>query len=160
MKTTRVLFVCMGNICRSPSADGVLKKLAADAGLDGAVEVDSAGTITLHSGQPADERMQATAAKRGYRLDGIARGVTERDFYDFDWVVAMDRANLRNLKPLRLADAPAEIKMFCDFCMEHADKEVPDPYYGGAAGFEHVMDLIEDGCRGLLDAVRGKEKGW
>ncbi len=157
MKLKRVLFVCMGNICRSPAAEGVMRKLAPDAGLDGAVESDSAGTITLHGGEPADARMRATAARRGYTLDSNARGVREHDFYEFDWIVAMDRANLRNLQAMRPADATAEIRMFCDSCMEHTDREVPDPYYGGDAGFEHVMDLIEDGCRGLLVAIREEE---
>lgn len=153
-KPFRILFVCMGNICRSPAADIVFHRVAADAGLDGRVMIDSAGTHGYHTGSPPDHRMAATLRKRGYTIHGKARHVKAGDLDDFDLVLAMDADNEREL--LRLA-TPAnrhKVRRFTDFCSQHSVREVPDPYYGGPAGFEHVADIIEDGCAGLLENAK------
>jgi protein-tyrosine phosphatase len=119
------------------------------------VEIESAGTIGYHSGALPDKRMRQAAATRGYQLDSRARQVRPEDFERFDWVVAMDMDNQRDLKTYRnRSSCHAEIKMFTDYCKQHNDKEVPDPYYGGADGFDYVLDLLEDGCEHLLDDVR------
>ena len=147
----KILFVCMGNICRSPAGEGVFRSLVQAEGLEDRFEIDSAGTISFHSGSPPDSRMREAGRRRGYTFEGSARGVNESDLDTFDWVIAMDRSNLRDLEGLRAGRAvSARLHLFSDFCMEHADKDVPDPYYGGDAGFEHVLDLLEDGCQHLL----------
>ena len=149
---TRVLFVCMGNICRSPTAEGVLRAAAEARGLDGAIDVDSAGTISYHAGEPPDARMRAAAAARGYQLGGRSRPVTRDDFETFDWIVAMDRDNLRDLEDA--ADGgSARLVLFSRFLPNGRPTDVPDPYYGGADGFEVVLDLVEVGCEGLLDEI-------
>jgi protein-tyrosine phosphatase len=143
----RVLFVCMGNICRSPTAEGVMRRLIADEGLD--IEVDSAGTGGWHAGEPPDERATLAARRRGVTLEGAARQVKASDFRRFDLLVAMDRGNLRDL--LALApdeEARAKVRLLV------ADTDVPDPYYGGDRGFENVLDMVESACRELLDEVR------
>lgn len=150
----RVLFVCMGNICRSPAAEGVFVHMLEEQGMDDAVEVDSAGTIGFHSGDPADSRMRAAAAKRGYDLTSRARQVSAQDFEEFDWILTMDDANYRDLEQLKPGvETRAKLKRFCDYCSCDT-REVPDPYYGGASGFERVLDLLEDGCAQLLHEVR------
>ena len=154
----RILFVCMGNICRSPTAEGVMRALLRDAGLDGRIEVDSAGTGNWHAGDPPDARATAAARARDIDLDGAARQVTAADFEDFDLLLAMDRENEREL----LARAPDEeargkVRLLREFAPEAVaagDLDVPDPYYGGPNGFERVLDLVEAACRGLLDEVR------
>jgi protein-tyrosine phosphatase len=154
----RILFVCMGNICRSPTAEGVMRALLRDAGLDGRIEVDSAGTGNWHAGDPPDARATAAARARDIELDGAARQVTAADFEDFDLLLAMDRENEREL----LARAPDEeargkvrlLREFDPAAVAAGDLDVPDPYYGGPNGFERVLDLVEAACRGLLDAVR------
>jgi protein-tyrosine phosphatase len=154
----RILFVCMGNICRSPTAEGVMRALLRDAGLDGRIEVDSAGTGNWHAGDPPDARATAAARARDIELDGAAREVTAADFDDFDLLLAMDRENEREL----LARAPDEeargkvrlLREFDPAAVAAGDLDVPDPYYGGPNGFEHVLDLVEAACRGLLDEVR------
>ena len=146
----RLLFVCLGNICRSPTAEGVMRSLVREAGLEDRIEIDSAGTGSWHVGAAPDERSTATARARGITLEGAARQVVLDDFARFDLLVAMDRANRREL--LRLApddDARAKVRM-----LRAGDEDVPDPYYGGEDGFEHVLDVIEEGCRRLLDEVR------
>ena len=144
----------MGNICRSPAAEGVFAHMLEEQGLSNTVEVDSAGTIGYHSGNPADSRMRAAAAKRGYDLTSRARQVNAGDFDTFDWVLAMDDANYRDLQQLKPAgETRAKLKRFCDYCKDTA-REVPDPYYGGVSGFERVLDLLEDGCTQLLEEVR------
>ncbi len=151
----RLLFVCMGNICRSPAAEGVMTKLAGKAGLIGRLQVDSAGTGGWHAGEPPDARMITSAARRGYELTGRARQVLASDFQRFDLIVVMDAQNLRDLKPFDPGGGLwSKVRMFCEFCSQHDDEEVPDPYYGGEAGFQRVIDLIEDGCAGLLDHAR------
>jgi low molecular weight protein-tyrosine phosphatase len=154
----RILFVCMGNICRSPTAEGVMRRLLREEGLEDAVTLDSAGTGGWHAGAPPDERAVAAARARGTTLDGEARAVTAADFDRFDLLLAMDRENERDL----LARAPddearAKVRLLREFdpaSVATGDLDVPDPYYGGPHGFDHVLDLVEAACRGLLDEVR------
>ncbi|MCI1193772.1 low molecular weight phosphotyrosine protein phosphatase [Calidifontimicrobium sp. SYSU G02091] len=150
--TTRVLMVCMGNICRSPTAEAVLRTQAALRGLARRVEVDSAGTHGWHAGEPPDPRAQAHGARRGYDLAPLrARRVQATDFGRFDLILAMDRDNLAHLLELRPPGAGARVELLMRFARRHAVDEVPDPYYGAADGFERVLDLVEDACEGLLD---------
>ena len=144
-----VLFVCMGNICRSPTAEAVFCKLASDAGRSSDFEIDSAGTIGYHTGHPADSRMRATAKVRGYSLDSIARRVESRDFEHFDLIVAMDDDNFQHLTAMNPGSRATVVRM-CDYCENHEESEVPDPYYGGEAGFQKVIDILEDACARLL----------
>ena len=150
-----VLFICMGNICRSPTGEGVLKKMLVAEGLNDRVFVDSAGTIAYHSGQPADSRMSQFAAKRGYQLDSVARQTKVADLEKFDLLLTMDRENIENMRAMdKGGKYHDKIRNFCEFCEAHSDKDVPDPYYGGDAGFEHVMDLIEDGCMQIVAHIK------
>ena len=148
----RVLMVCMGNICRSPLAEGVLRAKLERAGLQRRVVVESAGTSGLHAGEPPDPRGQRAATARGYDIDRLrARGVTEADFRQQDLLLAMDRQNLEWLRRQAPADGSAAIELLLDHGTGHSGiSEVPDPYYGSAQGFEHVLDLIEDACDGLV----------
>ena len=147
-RAIRILFVCMGNICRSPAGEGVLAKRVAEAGLSDRIEIDSAGTIGMHYGQPADARMRAAAAKRGYDR---ARQVTAADLDDFDLVLTMDQDNRSGVLALATNDTQRDrVRSFCSFCENHSETEVPDPYYGGSQGFEQVLDLLEDGCQAVL----------
>lgn len=151
----RICFVCLGNICRSPTAEGVMRKLIADRGFDGAIAIDSAGTGAYHAGEAADARARQTAAGRGIRLDSIARQFEHRDFERFDYVVAMDRDNLRELRDLAPNDAASsKVHLFRSFDPAAPDgAEVPDPYYGGERGFDDVFDICEAACRGLLEQI-------
>ena len=153
---TRVLMVCMGNICRSPLAEGVFRNLLDEAGLSGKVEVDSAATHAYHIGLPPDTRSVRTARRRGVDLTGIrARKVMPEDLQDFDHVVAMDRENYRQLSELCASeDQRDKIRLLMDYASQPLTREVPDPYYGGADGFEQAMDLIDEGARGLLAHIR------
>jgi len=144
-----VLFICMGNICRSPTAEGVFRKLVSEAGRHTDFEIDSAGTIGYHAGDRADRRMRAAAADRGYQLDSIARRIEVADFDRFDLIVTMDNANFRDVSALAPGSGARVVRM-CDYCQEHEETEVPDPYYGGAAGFQKVIDILEDACSNLL----------
>lgn len=148
----RVLMVCMGNICRSPMAEGVLRSKLRAAGLQHRVVVDSAGTSGLHAGEAPDPRGQRQATARGYEIGNLrARGVTEADFRENDLLLAMDEQNLAWLRKQAPAGARAEIGLLLDHATRHPGiHEVPDPYYGSAQGFEHVLDLIEDACDGLV----------
>lgn len=151
----KVIFVCLGNICRSPSAEAVMNSVIEKAGLSGKIECDSAGTIAFHAGEPADARMKKHALKRGYTLTSIARKFTHDDFGEYDYVVAMDRSNFTDLLALdKGAEYIDKISMMTSYCIECEDEEVPDPYYGGPQGFEHVLDLLEDACVGLLEKIR------
>ena len=156
MSEVRLLFVCMGNICRSPTAEAVMRDLVAQAGLDHAVTIDSAGTGGWHAGDPPDPRSVAAAARRGILVGGAARQVTVADFDAFDLLLAMDRANARELRARAPhAGASSKVRLLREFDRAGAgDLEVPDPYYGGGDGFDHVLDLVEAACRGLLDDVR------
>jgi protein-tyrosine phosphatase len=151
----RVLFVCMGNICRSPAGDNVFRHYVQQAGLQDKISCDSAGTIDYHTGNPPDARMSATLERRGFPIQGRAQHFTRKHFAEFDLILTMDHDNLRDV--LALANNPEEearVRPFTDFCHDHDFAEVPDPYYGGDAGFELVADLIEDGCTHLLEHVR------
>ena len=154
----RILFVCLGNICRSPTAEGVMRDLVRREGLQDAIEVDSAGTGGWHVGHPPDERSAAAAAERDIVIEGAARQVTPGDFDDFDLLVAMDRQNLADLRALAPDDeARARVRLFREYDSASAgasDLDVPDPYYGGEDGFDHVLDLVEAAARGLLEDVR------
>ena len=150
----RVLMVCMGNICRSPTAHGVLTQRVADAGLGDRIVVDSAGTHDYHVGRPPDERAQQHAARRGVDLSAQrARQLTARDFDAFDLVLVMDDANQHAARALCPPGQRHKLRRLTDFCTRHRASEVPDPYYGGAAGFEAVLDLVEDACDGVLAAL-------
>lgn len=157
---TKVLFVCMGNICRSPTAEGVFRQLAEAAGLGGAIAIDSAGTHDYHVGEPPDRRAQAAAAKRGYDLSGLrGRQVGVEDFHAFDYVLAMDYANLAVLERLCPPQQAHKVGLFMEFGRSFAAAEVPDPYYGGADRFERVLDMIEDAGRGLLQEIVRRSAG-
>lgn len=149
----RVLFVCMGNICRSPTAEGVFRYHAEQAGLADRLEIDSAGTHAYHVGEPADHRARAAAERRGMSLDGIrARRVSAQDFQRFDYIIAMDQENLARLRDEAPEEHSARLHLFLEFAAG-SETDVPDPYYGGAAGFERVLDLVEDASRGLLETL-------
>jgi len=144
----------MGNICRSPTAEGMFRHLAAEAGIAQSIEVDSAGTHAYHVNEPPDRRAQAAAERRGITLSDIrARRVQAEDFERFDYIIAMDRDNLELLIDQADAQHHHKIRLFLEFSSSRED-EVPDPYYGGAAGFERVLDLVEDASRGLLEMLR------
>ncbi len=148
-----VLFVCMGNICRSPTAEGVFRHHVEKAGLADRIDVDSAGTHAYHVGEPPDHRARAAAERRGMSLDGIrARRVSSADFERFDYIIAMDEDNLFRLRDEAPDDHTAEIRLFLEYSTG-SETEVPDPYYGGAAGFERVLDLVVDASQGLLKAL-------
>lgn len=153
-KKYKILFVCLGNICRSPSAEAVMKKQVKDAGLEANFEIDSAGIIGYHEGEPADRRMRAHAARRGYVLDSISRPVRMADFFDFDLIIGMDDKNISDLKR-KAPDLESENKIhqMTQFSRNKLYDYVPDPYYSGAEGFELVLDLLEDACSGLLEAL-------
>lgn len=156
----RILFVCLGNICRSPTAEGVFRAKAASAGLS--VEVDSAGTGDWHAGEPPDERAIEHAALRGYAIaDQRARQVTPEDFIRFDKVLAMDASNLDRLAPLRPAWRPSAVtpELFMAYAPQLNVREVPDPYFGGQDGFELVLDLLEAASDGLIKALHDEPPG-
>ncbi|MDH5230714.1 MAG: low molecular weight phosphotyrosine protein phosphatase [Gammaproteobacteria bacterium] len=157
MSQVKVLFVCMGNICRSPTAHGVFEKMVEQAGLSHTIKVDSAGTHAYHVGEQPDRRAQATALTRGFDLSyQQARRVTRADFSEFDYVLAMDADNLSNL--LNMADEQLhdKIQLFLDYAPHLNFSEVPDPYYGGQNGFEQVFDMVEAAAEGLLEHIRDK----
>ena len=149
----RLLMVCLGNICRSPTAHGVLQKMIEDKDLHMQIEVDSAGTGGYHAGEPPDPRTVSAAAGRGYDLSWLrARQVTAADFDSFDHILAMDEHNLQELQQRCPPQLQHKLALFLDYAESDYDA-VPDPYYGGADGFELVLDLAENACRGLLDAI-------
>jgi protein-tyrosine phosphatase len=147
----RILFVCMGNICRSPTAEGVFRRIAAQLNADLDFEIDSAGTHDYHVGESPDKRAIAAAKQRGIDLSGLrARTIEPDDFERFDLILAMDRENLSSLQRRAPASAIERIKLVMDFAPDAYTREVPDPYYGGARGFEEVLDLLEQASHGLL----------
>ena len=151
----RILFVCLGNICRSPTAEAVLRSLAAREAPEMTLEVDSAGTAAYHVGEPPDPRTRQAAARRGYDLSALrARVVEPSDFERFDLILAMDRENLRVLRRRAPAGAQQRLRLFLEFAPEAGPEDVPDPYYGGPNGFEEVLDLVEAAARGLLVHLR------
>jgi protein-tyrosine phosphatase len=150
----KVLFVCLGNICRSPTAEGVFRHLVEKEGLQDRIVIDSAGTGEWHIGSPPDDRACSAAAARGYDLSALrGRQVSREDFAEFDYVLAMDSENVRELRRLSPREHVHKIELFTDFCSSGAC-EVPDPYAGGPEGFEHALDLIEDAAQGFLRHVR------
>ncbi len=150
-----ILFVCTGNICRSPTAEGVFRHYVRAAGLADRIAADSAGTHGYHTGEPPDERATLAAARRGFDLSDIrARPVTREDLRRFDLVVAMDRGHLGLLRRLAPDAEAGRLRLFMEFAPDHGVLDVPDPYYGGAEGFERVLDMIEAGAAGLLDHIR------
>ncbi len=151
---TKVLFVCLGNICRSPTAEGVMQKLVVDRGLADSIEIDSAGTGSWHVGERADARMRRHASKRGYDLTSTSRKVKPTDFEDFDYIITMDEENFRNVTNLdKNRKYSHKIHRMIDFLKSIEAAEVPDPYYGGDRGFELVIDILEDACSGLLEHI-------
>lgn len=157
MSQVSVLFVCLGNICRSPTAEGVFRGQVERAGLAENIRIDSAGTGAWHVGNPPDHRATAHAGKRGYDLASLrARQVIAADFNQFDYILAMDGENLAELKKLRLDHYRGHLGLFLEFGTNNLYREVPDPYYGGDAGFELVLDLVESAAQGLLAAIRNR----
>ena len=152
--STTVLFVCLGNICRSPTAHGVFQSMVDDGGMGELIEVDSCGTGEWHVGEAPDRRATAKAAKRGYDLSDLrARQFETADFSRFDYILAMDVKNLATLKDMRPQNHPGHLGLFLSFAENVELKEVPDPYYGGANGFNHVLDLVEWASEGLLREI-------
>lgn len=150
----KVLFVCLGNICRSPTAHAVFRNLVELRGLSSEIETDSAGTIGYHVGAEPDLRSQATAMQRGIdMIDLQARKVSLEDFAQFDYVLAMDMQNLHDLQNMQPANSSARVSLLLDHSGQWRGQEVPDPYYGGAGGFDDVFDRVEDGCLGLLELI-------
>lgn len=159
MEKKKILFVCLGNICRSPSAEAVFNGVIKNEGVSADFIVDSAGTSGWHAGEPADRRMQSHAIKRGFNLTSLSRKFDSKtDFDYFDMIIGMDDSNIENLK--RMANGTADlgkIYKMTDFSQAFDYDEVPDPYYGGADGFELVLDLLEDSCEGLLHKIKSNE---
>jgi protein-tyrosine phosphatase len=155
MKKTSVLFVCMGNICRSPTAHGVMRHKVHTQGLADAIRVDSAGTHNYHPGRPPDERSQAHARRRGYELSDLrARQIRDTDFTGHDLILVMDWENLENVQAIAPCDLQHKVKRLTEFAIKMKSPVVPDPYNGTPADFERVLDLVEDACDGLLLHIR------
>jgi protein-tyrosine phosphatase len=155
----KLLFVCLGNICRSPSAENIMNHLVQEAGLGDRIECDSAGTSSYHIGSAPDRRMTVAAKARGIDLVGRARQFERSDFEAFDLILAMDRDNYEAICALdRAGKYRDNVRLMCDFCTRHTLKEVPDPYYGGPEGFNQVIDLLMDACEGLLNYVAEPSK--
>lgn len=152
-RPNRVLFVCLGNICRSPAAEIIFRKQVVDLGREAEFEIDSAGTIGHHAGAPPDSRMAATLEARGYQISGQSREIRAADLEYFDQIVTMDETNLEDVRRLdRSGTLHDKIHPFVGYCRDHDDLRVPDPYYGGQRGFDHVIRLLEDGCQGVLES--------
>ncbi|MFR9524494.1 MAG: low molecular weight protein-tyrosine-phosphatase [Rikenellaceae bacterium] len=151
----KILFVCLGNICRSPAADGVLRSMAAAAGVADKFTIDSAGTYAGHAGELPDSRMRSAAARRGYSLTHRSRPVAMDDFFEFDRIIAMDDRNFEDLRRMAPStETAAKVERFAALCRHHRDVHyIPDPYYGGHDGFDKVLDLLEDGCATILAAI-------
>lgn len=153
--TTKILFVCLGNICRSPTAEGIFRKVVNDARMDDQIHIDSAGTGGWHVGKAPDPRTVSIAQRRGYDLSAIrARQVRAADFNEFDYILAMDTSNLTYLQNLAPKNYSGHLGLFLDFSTQQTHSEVPDPYYGDGGGFELVLNLIEDAASGLLLKLR------
>ncbi|QOV22073.1 low molecular weight protein-tyrosine-phosphatase [Anabaenopsis elenkinii] len=155
----KLLFVCLGNICRSPSAENIMNHLIHQAGLSDRIVCDSAGTSSYHIGSPPDRRMSAAAsAKLGIQLRGHARQFQKSDFQEFDMILAMDQDNYENILAVdSTGEYDHKVYLMCKFCSRHTLKEVPDPYYGGVEGFHQVIDLLVDACEGLLTYINSQQ---
>jgi protein-tyrosine phosphatase len=154
MTKYRILFVCLGNICRSSAAEEVMRTLLLRKGMDRAVEVDSAGILSYHQGELPDSRMRMHAARRGYQLTHRSRPVSTEDFFHFDLILGMDDRNIQDLKDRAPSpETERKIHRMTDYCQRKVVDYVPDPYYGGASGFENVLDILEDACQGLLEEL-------
>lgn len=154
MKSSSILFICMGNICRSPTAEGVFRRMAEEAGVLDRLVVDSAGTHDYHVGKAPDDRAQEAAHRRGYDLSSLrGRQVSLRDFEKFDYILAMDRENLASLLRICPREHQHKVRLFLSFSHRFTNLEVPDPYYGGRQGFDQVLDMVEDAARGLLGVL-------
>ena len=152
MSKTKILFVCLGNICRSACAEAVMKKVVAERGLAADFEIDSAGLISFHAGEQADPRMRQHAAERGINITSIARKITTADFSHFDYIIGMDDDNIRRLLDIAPDESSRQkISKMSDYCRTFRTNSVPDPYYGGPKDFELVLDLLDDACNGLID---------
>ena len=150
-----VVFVCMGNICRSPTAEAVFRHYVENAGLSERILIDSAGTHDYHIGDPPDMRARRAAQQRGYDMSKLrGRQVEEGDFRSFDYVLAMDRANLSILQRIAPPESAGKARLFLEYARHHGEREVPDPYFGGTDGFERVLDMVEDAAEGLLQEIR------
>lgn len=156
MKPRKILFVCLGNICRSTTAEGVMNHLLKQAHLGSEFVIDSAGILSYHQGELPDSRMRAHAMRRGYNLTHRSRPVRTEDFYNFDMIIGMDASNIDDLKERAPSiETQQKIHRMTEFCTRFTDADhVPDPYYGGESGFEYVIDLLEDACAGLLEQIR------
>lgn len=155
-KITRILFICLGNICRSCTAEEIMRTVLQREGLDKVIKVDSAGLISYHQGEQADPRMRSHALRRGYHITHLSRPVRMTDFYDFDLIIGMDDSNISRLHDLAPSlEAEDKIHRMTEYCTRMVADHVPDPYYGGAQGFENVIDILEDACEGLLQTIKG-----
>lgn len=155
----KLLFVCLGNICRSPSAENIMNHLIEQAGVSDRIICDSAGTSSYHIGSPPDRRMTAAASSRGITMNGRARQFQKADFEKFDLILAMDRENYQDILYLDPTGKYRDkVRLMCDFCTRHNVKEVPDPYYGGSEGFDRVIDILLDSCEGLLQYIVSQEQ--
>ena len=152
----KILFVCLGNICRSCTAEEIMRTVLQREGLDREVLVDSAGLISYHQGEQADPRMRAHESRQSYNITHLSRPVCMTDFYDFDLIIGMDDSNISRLRDLAPSiEEEAKIHRMTEYCISKVVDHVPDPYYGGAQGFENVIDILEDACEGLLQAIGG-----
>jgi protein-tyrosine phosphatase len=152
--TTQLLFVCLGNICRSPSAENIMNHLLEQRQLTDDIQCDSAGTSSYHIGSSPDRRMAQAAREQGIVLTGRARQLQVSDLEQFDWILAMDEANYRDILELDPHGTYRhKVRKMCEFCRHHPDTDVPDPYYGGEAGFRYVIDLLMDACEGFLECL-------
>lgn len=154
--TRAILFVCMGNICRSPAGEGVMRAVLLERGLGDRIQVDSAGTTAYHAGEPPDERMREAAERRGYRLEGQARPLELDDLDRFDLIIAMDRENLRDIRSLH-RESQSKVRLLSHYLPAGSPVDVPDPYYGCGSGFEVVLDMIETACPAILDHLLESE---
>lgn len=155
MSKVSVLFVCLGNICRSPTAHGVFRQMVKDEGLADLIMIDSAGTAAYHVGKKADDRSRKVAKGRGIDMEDLrARKVDFGDLIQFDYVLAMDASNYTNLFEMALPEHREKIHMFLNFAPDYSETEVPDPYYGGPEGFDHVFDMVTSASRGLLEEIK------
>lgn len=154
----KLLFVCLGNICRSPAGEGIMQKMIENQGLEDNYSCDSAGTSAYHQGEPADSRMRKHAKKRGYMLTSVARQFVAEDFDNFDYILTMDQSNYRNVLAVATSDEQKnKVYSMTKFCTRHTEQSVPDPYYGGDAGFEKVLDILEDSCEEMLRKLQSSE---